>query len=94
MADTPTLHLNDQLKRGLITFDQWLIAKNLEEKAMLASLVDQGVLSEEQFNAAMSAQKTTTISSMQQQQTPPDHSHQTVDDDEAQHKEVCLFLFF
>lgn len=57
------ININEQLKRGLITFAQWKTAKNLEERIMLESLVQQGMLTEEQFEEEISAQNTRRIES-------------------------------
>jgi hypothetical protein len=82
-------NINEQLRKGLISFDQWLVAKNMEERVMLESLLQQGLLSEDQFHVALSAQRSPTTINQPKQDDP---------DRNAQEKEVwggvlCLVYY-
>jgi hypothetical protein len=88
MAQLSSNNINEQLRKGLISFDQWLVAKNMEERVMLESLLQQGLLSEDQFHVALSAQRSPTTINQPKQDDP---------DPNAQEKEVwgglCLDYF-
>lgn len=89
--DCEDMNINEQLKRGLITFPQWLTLKNLEERSMLEALVEQGVLTEEQLKEGISAQKNRTAET-DRNSLNIESDDQTLKNDQEPHKVIYNIL--